>query len=306
MTLNNKSEDQEIKDLIPWIAESIDALNKTLNLEIEIEGREQYEQDIRLDLIGTERFSQMFTIIEVQTSDADHWHLGKLLTFTATRESGIIIWIARKFDKIHKNVLEWLNKIGPAEMTFYGIELEISKEEEISLAPHFKIAVEPPASKRKAPVADTITDEDKKYLEFYEKVRERILSTYPDFPKAKVWPQSWWSVGAGRSGFSIGGCFTIDEKFRVELYCDMGRSDYNKRTFEQLKQGRYKIEQQIGKELTWDSLPDSQAFRIYIAQEAIIYDDEEKLNKLNEWAAATIIKFREVFSSLIKDIKVDL
>ena len=44
----------EEKQLSPWIADNIDALNDTLQLQIEIEGKEEHVQNFRLDLIGTD------------------------------------------------------------------------------------------------------------------------------------------------------------------------------------------------------------------------------------------------------------
>lgn len=303
MPIVSKPEEPEVRDLIPWIAESVDALNKTLNLEIEIEGKEVYEKNIRLDLVGTDHFSQMVAIIEVQAGESDHWHLGKLIMYAANREAGIIIWIAHKFDETHRHTIDWLNTISPAEMSFYGVELEIGKDDESLLAPNFQVIAEPPASKRPAIVSGEISPENKQYLKFFEKVRDKILSQRFDFTTAKALPQSWWFVGVGRPGFTIGSCFTVDDKFRVEIHVDMGIKEYNKEAFNQLKKMKYKLEQEIGKELTWEDLPDSRAFRIYVATDAAIDDDDQKLNKTIDWTVPMIIKFREVFGPLIKEIK---
>ncbi len=53
----------EEKDLSPWIAENIDALNEVLNLQIEVEGIADDVQNSRLYLDGTDNSSQMPTII---------------------------------------------------------------------------------------------------------------------------------------------------------------------------------------------------------------------------------------------------
>ncbi|GAH31158.1 unnamed protein product, partial [marine sediment metagenome] len=83
----------EEKDLSPWITENIVALNEVLNLQIEIESKEEYIHNFRLDLAGTDNFSQMPVIIENQFGRSNHDHLGKLITYSAAKEAGIMIWI---------------------------------------------------------------------------------------------------------------------------------------------------------------------------------------------------------------------
>ena len=141
----------EEKQLSPWIADNIDSLNDTLNLQIEIEGKEEKVDNFRLDLVGTDNTSQMPVIIENQFGSSDHDHLGKLITYSAAKEAGIMIWIANEIQTAHKTAIEWLNKISPQEMTFYGIELEVFQIDDSLPAPNFRIVAGPPPSKRRPP-----------------------------------------------------------------------------------------------------------------------------------------------------------
>ena len=295
----------EEKDLSPWIAENIDALNEVLKLQIEIEGKEEYIHNFRLDLVGTDSFSQMPVIIENQFGVSDHDHLGKLITYSAAKEAGIMIWIANKIQMAHGNAIEWLNKISPQEMTFYGVELEVFQIDNSLPAPNFRIIAGPPPSKRKVIVSGEISPRNKRYQEFFDKLRSNILSVQPNCTHAKALPQSWWGLGIGRSGFSLASCFTADSKFRVEIYIDVGEKEYNEIAFTALKESRGAIEGKIGKELVWDPLPDSRACRIYLAIDGTIDDDEQKLTEIIEWAAPLVINFREVFSPLVKDIQIE-
>ncbi|MBA7631719.1 hypothetical protein ES703_39254 [subsurface metagenome] len=295
----------EEKDLSPWIAENIDALNEVLNLQIEIESKEEYIHNFRLDLVGTDNFSQMPVIIENQFGGSNHDHLGKLITYSAAKEAGIIIWIANEIQIAHRNAIEWLNKISPQEMTFYGVELEVFQIDNSLPAPNFRIVAGPPPSKRKAIISGEISPRNKRYKDFFDRLRSKILSIQPNFTRAKALPQSWWSLGIGRSGFSVASCFTIDNKFRVEIYIDMGKKEYNEIAFAELKENRVVIEEKIGKELVWDPLPDSRACRIYLAIDGTIDDNEQKLTDIIEWATPLIIKFREVFGPLAKNVQIE-
>ena len=65
----------EEKDLSVWVSENIDVLNEVLNLQIEIVSREEYIHNCRLDLAGTENYTQSPVIIENQfgVSNKMHW-----------------------------------------------------------------------------------------------------------------------------------------------------------------------------------------------------------------------------------------
>lgn len=293
----------EEKDLSPWISDNIDALNDTLKLQIEIEGREEPVHNFRLDLIGTDNASQRPVIIENQFGVSDHDHLGKLITYSAAKEAGIMIWIANEIQAAHRTAIEWLNKISPQEMTFYGMELEVFKIDESLPAPHFRIVAGPPPSKR-IPETD-MSPRNKRYQEFFDKLRATILSKSPNFTRAKALTQSWWSLGIGRSGFSVACVFTIDSKFRVEIYIDTGKKENNDLAFSKLKESSVAIHEKVGKELIWDPLPDSRACRIYLAIDGTIDDDEQKLSELIKWAAPLVIIFREVFGPLARNIQIE-
>jgi len=295
----------EERDLSPWIAENVDDLNGVLNLQIEIEGKEEYIHNFRLDLVGTDNFSRRPVIIENQFGESNHDHLGKLMTYSAAKDAGIVIWIANEIQIPHRDAIEWLNEISPQEMTFYGVELELLQIDNSLPAANFRIVAGPPPSKRKAIIPGEISERNKRYLDFFRKLRVKILSIQPDFTRAKAPPQSWWSLGIGRSGFSVISWFTNDNKLRVAIYIDMGKKEYNEAAFAGLKENRKVIEGKIGDELLWDPLPNSRACLIYLAIDGTIDDDEQKLAEIIEWAGPLVIKFREVFGPLVRNIQIE-
>lgn len=292
----------EEQDLSPWITDNIDLLNDLLNLQIEIVGKEEFVHNFRLDLVGTENYSNMPVIIENQFGVSNHEHLGKLITYSAGKEAGIIIWIANEIQIAHREAVDWLNKISPQEMAFYGVEIEVFQINNSPPAPNLRIVAGPPPSKKKPIPNGEISPRNKKYLDFFGKLISKILIIKPNFTRAKAWPQSWWNTGIGRSGFSVSTPFTIDNKFRVELYIDIGNKEYNDKAFSELKENKLSIEEKIGKELIWDELPDSRACRIYTAIDGTIDDSQEKLDQIIEWAAPYVIKFKETFGLLVKNI----
>jgi len=295
----------EEKDLSVWVSDNIDQLNEVLGLDIEILSREEFVHNFRIDLAGTENYSQMPVIIENQFGSSNHDHLGKLITYSAAKEAGIVIWIANKFQVAHKEAIEWLNKISPVELTFYAIELEVYQIDSSLPAPNFRIAAGPPPSKRRGLAPGEISPRYKKYMDFFEKLRLKVLKYDSSFTR-KASLRSYWSLGIGRSGFSLAVDFTIDNKFRVEIYIDTGKEELNKSAFEQLKEKKAILEEKIGQELIWDELPERRASRIYTAIDGSIDDDFQKLDTMIEWATPLLIKFKEVFNPLIKNLELQL
>jgi len=293
----------EERDFSPWLAKNISHLNDTLNIRIEVEELGGPVENFKLDLSGIDRVSQRPVVIENQFGRSDHDHLGKLITYAANREAGIVIWIANEIQLAHRSGVEWLNNISPPEMSFYAIELEVFRIDDSQPAPHFRLVAGPPPRKRReiTPI-DQITPRNKRYQDFFDKLRGKILELQPNFTRARALPQSWWALGIGRTGFSLVAAFTIDAKFRIEIYIDTGVKEDNEVALEKLEENRLTIEDNIGQLLHWDYLRDSRLSRVYASIDGSIDDDEKKLEELINWGAPMIIKFREVFAPLIKNI----
>lgn len=294
----------EEKDLSVWVSENVDVLNEILNLQIEIISREEYIHNCRLDLAGTENYTQSPVIIENQFGISNHDHLGKLITYSAAKEAGIIIWIANEFQIVHRDAVEWLNSITPHDLIFYAIELEVFQIESSPPAPYFRIVAGPPPSKRRGLPPGEISPRYKNYLDFFERLRKKVLEKDGSFAR-KVSPSSGWSLGVGRSGFSLVAAFIIEDKFKVEIYIDTGKEELNKSAFEQLKAKKAEIEENMGHELIWDEIPGKRACRIYDAVDGSIENNSVELESIIKWAVPVLIKFKKVFTHLIKNLELE-
>jgi len=293
----------EASDFSPWLAENISLLNDVLNICVEIEELEGPVETFRLDLSGIDRVSQRPVVIENQFGKSNHDHLGKLLTYAANREAGIVIWIANEIQLAHRKSIEWLNQITPVDMSFYAIEFEVFRIDHSKPAPHFRIAGGPPPSKRKEMTPpDQVTPRNKQYQKFFDRLRMKLLELQPNFTRAKALPQSWWGLGIGRVGFSLSAAFTMGSKFRIEIYIDTGIKEDNKQILAKLEESKVNIEEKIGSALQWDYLPENRGCRVYIAIDGTIEDNEVKLQQIIEWGAPIMVKFREVFTPFIKNI----
>jgi len=224
---------KEEKDFSPWVAENIEILNDILSLQIEIQGAEDPVHNFRADLVGTDNSLKVPVVIENQFGISNHDHLGKLITYSANKEAGVMIWICNELQVAHKLALEWLNNITPIEMTFFGVELEMFKIDGSPPAPYFRILAGPPPGKGPKPPSE-ISPRNLKYQAFFNRLRSKLIKAQPNFTRAKALPQCWWNLGIGRSGFSISVNFTGDGNFRTEIYIDTGKKETNDLAFDNL------------------------------------------------------------------------
>lgn len=289
----------EERDLSPWVRENIDLLNETLGLQIDIEEAESSVGDFRLDLAGSETTTQRPVVIENQYGSTDHDHLGKLITYAAGREAGILVWLASDFRDAHRTALQWLNDVTGPEMAFFGVRLAVFKIDDSRPAPLYTVVVSPPRSK--LPIPRQPSERAARYRDFWSRFINHLQNEHPGLTRAKTpQAQSWFSTGVGVSGFSVGTAFTGDGHFRVELYIDTGNKEQNKRAFTELKESEASIEEGVGEPLDWAELLDRRASRISLLRVGTLDDTPDQLQDYIGWGGAGMSKFRQVFSPLLK------
>lgn len=290
----------EARDFTPWLKENIERLNQVLGLDIEITEREGAVGSFAVDLVGKDLGSGHTVIIENQLEPTDHTHLGQLLTYAAGRGAKIVVWISPQFRDEHRQALDWLNENTRQDQAFFGVEIKLVRIDDSRPAPLFKL-VSQPNEWQKTGARTPISPRAEAYQAFWETFLQRLRERAPGFTHAqKGLPQSWYNIGAGRSGFAYGGAFRLGGRFAVELYIDTGDKDKNKAFFDRLHGQRNSIEQELNMTLSWERLDDARASRIATYREGTIDSTEAELDELRNWAVATLIKFREAFGKRIR------
>lgn len=149
----------------------------------------------------------------------------------------------------------------------------------------------------------TAPSKNERYQAFFDRLRNTVLNIAPNFTRAKGLPQSHINFGIGRAGFHLYANFATQSKeFSIGIWINVGEKEDNDAAFSKLKAHQSKIESEIEKKLVWDSSPDYKTCSIYIPVNGSIDDDEQKLSELIEWAVPRLIKFREVFAPLVKNL----
>lgn len=285
--------------------DNAELLGNALGLQVELDEAEGPVANFRLDLAGYEGINQTPVVVENQFGRTDHDHLGKLITYAAGREAGVLVWISTEFQEAHRRALEWLNRVSGKDLLFYGLELEVLRIDESRPGVRFSVVSAPPPEKRPNQVPEP-SERALKYKDFWTKLLNLIRSRFPNVSRASAAPaQSWFSAGAGMTGFAIGSSFTGDGRFRVELYVDTGDRERNKKAFALLKQSQAEIEEAIGDVLEWEEIPDKRASRIAVYRTGTIEDALRSTDEYVSWAAQRMSKFREVFQPRIRQLELD-
>jgi len=293
----------EARDFTCWLEENIDLLNQAIGLDIEITEREGAVGSFAVDLVGKDLGSNRTVIIENQLEPTDHTHLGQLLTYTAGRGAKIVIWISPQFREEHRQTLDWLNENTGEDQAFFGVEIKLVRIDDSRPAPLFEL-VSQPNEWQKSISRPGPSPRGKSYQEFWTIFLEELKKRAPGITNAKKGlPQSWCSIGAGRTGFAYSAAFRTKGRFSVEVYIDTGEKEKNKQFFEQLHEQKNDIENELNMALSWERLDNARACRVAVYCEGSIDTVEEELKELQNWAIENIIKFRDGFSKRIKALK---
>lgn len=295
-----KKWEHEARDFTPWLAEHIEELNEALGLELEVENTEvavgPYSADILAKDIGTNKY----VVIENQLEKTNHDHLGKSITYASVLDASIVIWIATDFTEEHQKSLDWLNDHTTDDVSFYGVQLELWQIEDSKPALRFNVISKPNQTVRQAAkikADEELSDKRKFQLTFWNKFVTKLAKTgkIPSLQTPR--PQYWFDISLGKSGINISNtCNTWDNKVGVRVYISNKIADSMLPFLETRKQ---EIEDKIGSKLLWN--PNSEARDKVIAlYQDTNFDDESKVEEALNWLVDNTIKFREVFSKIIK------
>jgi hypothetical protein len=294
---------KEAGDFTPWLAENVQALGKTLGIELELQGREQNVGEFSLDLLAKDLGTGRNVVIENQLTPTDHDHLGKLLTYASGFDASIIVWLADEIREEHRQTLDWLNEKTNEDTSFFGVEVEVIRIDNSRPAYNFKLIAFPNEwQKNKRRTTTVTTSRGEAYRAYFQGLIDELREKYK-FTGARVGqPQNWYSFASGISGIYYSAVFVMGGKARVELYIDQGDADQNKKLFDKLKENQDLIEKEIGEKLEWERLDDKRASRIAIYRAGSIDSDPEELQSVHSWTVEHLLKFKKTFPPFLKKL----
>lgn len=296
----------EAQHFTPWLAQNLDILAETLDMELEIEAQEKNVGPFRADILCRDTLDKSWVLIENQLERTDHLHLGQLLTYASGLKAVTIIWVSTHFTEEHRSALDWLNNITDDQFKFFGLEVELWQIGDSPVAPKFNIVSKPNDWSRSVGQAarqietGTLTDIKAAQLEFWTQLAEKLKENSHIRPQ-KPMPQHWAVFRIGRSGFHMSGLHnTRDKCIGVELYINHQNA---KDFYNQLYAQKNDIEAEIGHELIWKELPNKSASRIILYLRDVDPMDRSRWDEYQDWLIKYIEAFDSVFRNRIRNLE---
>ena len=296
----------EAQHFTPWLAQNLDILAETLDMELEIEAQEKNVGPFRADILCRDTLDKSWVLIENQLERTDHLHLGQLLTYASGLKAVTIIWVSTHFTEEHRSALDWLNNITDDQFKFFGLEVELWQIGDSPVAPKFNIVSKPNDWSRSVGQAarqietGTLTDIKAAQLEFWTQLAEKLKENSHIRPQ-KPMPQHWAVFRIGRSGFHMSGLHnTRDRCIGVELYINHQNA---KDFYNQLYAQKNDIEAEIGHELIWKELPNKSASRIILYLRDVDPMDRSRWDEYQDWLIKYIEAFDRAFRNRIRNLE---
>ena len=303
--------ENEARDFTPWLLDHDDHLAEALGIDLEIQQSEHPVGNFSLDLIGRDLTNNAVLIVENQLGGTDHNHLGQILTYAAGADASSIVWIATSFREEHRQAIDWLNENTQENVRFFGIELQVVRIDESRPAPLFKLVAQPndwQQQVRSATRTEKTGTKPGLYRNFWTRYLERLKEEHPDWSRTRTPSTANWmdfpsSIRGARfnpslRGTGINSSFAQGGRLRHEFYIDTGDKAENERIFEHIKQQKEPFENEYGRPLEWELLPEKRACRIAEYREDADVTFEDRYDEFIDWFFDAGVRLRRALSAI--------
>jgi hypothetical protein len=305
----------ESSDFTPWLAteENLKLLGETIGIELELESQEKEVGPFRADILCKDTSNNDWVLIENQLERTDHSHLGQLITYAAGLKAVTIIWIAERFTEEHRAAMDWLNERTDEKIHLFGLEIELWKIDDSSIAPKFNIISQPNDWSRTVQQAAAgigeVSEHKQFQLRFWTAFKEYMESKGSFVRCQKPLPQHWTNQAIGRSGVHLTSIVSTwnsetgnrTPEIRAELYMDGPNA---KQEFEALEKQKDSIEKSVGFPLVWHNPQNKAMCKLYTRQDADFLN-EQLWPQLFEWLRQRLEIMHKVFSPIMKSLKIE-
>ncbi len=291
----------EALNFTPWLVDHIEELGEKIGMELEVVGREVSVGPYSADILAKDISSNDYVVIENQLEKTNHDHLGKSITYASALNAKTIVWIATDFTEEHKKAFDWLNDNTNEDLSFWAIQLELWQVGEDTASMRFNIVCKPNTDVKTIKTkSNSESETTKMQLRFWTMFREKLMATKKFSSLHTPRAQYWFDVALGRSGINLSNtCNAQKSIVGVRVYI----SHKVVSTFLPLLLARKEeINKELGCEPEWIPNPDAIDKTITLQYQTDL-SDPQKVEESLDWMVEKTIKFRDVFSKEIKNIK---
>lgn len=292
----------EATHFTPWLADNLEILGKKLGMDLLLESTEASAGDFSADIVARDLSSNKLVVIENQFGGTDHKHLGQLITYSSVLGAGAVVWIAESIRPEHKAAMDFLNMNLKESLSLYAIEASAIRINDSK--PAFILSVVSMPNEANTSGSENVqgtSETQEMYRSYFQLLIDELREKYR-FTNARTGqPQNWYSFASDNSKvYKFGTSFTVGGKVRVEIYIDSGDKAKNEALFDGLFLRKDEIQASIGQELSWERLDNRRACRVAIYRDGEIDAESEVLGDIRQWAIQGLLKFKEVFPSMVR------
>lgn len=257
--------------------------------------------DIVCKIIDTEQV----VLIENQLDQADHRHLGQVLTYAPHVDAKICVWVAERIRDEHRAAVDWLNRITGEGYAFFGVEVRAVRIGTSLPAPLFDVVAKPNDWSKIAATSNPAEAPSghKASNSAYWRGLHRFLSEGGG-PTRKVTSDltdvTYWAPIAD-SGRAYIWAFRSHAR---SPYVNVGLSLYNagaSEVWHALKTDESTLTSAFGESLRWFSNKNATAFHIQTESAPAALEGED-WSRQHQWLAERMIRFDRLFSAKIKQL----
>lgn len=294
----------EAQHFTPWLAENLDGLGGALGMDLEFVQQEAPVGPFSADILARDVNDNRSVIIENQLEATNHDHLGKVLTYAAGYNAGVMVWIVREFKDEHRQALDWLNQRTAEDTEFYGVEVRAVRIGDSSPAYVFDVVARP-STFRKINVdrigRPRVSPSGQAYQAFWQGIVDRLRDDHTLTKARKADRYNWMNFATGVPGVVYGVVFPR-KGARTELYLNSQSPSRNKALFDRLN-SQGDIESAFGEPFEWERLNHARSSRIAVYLPGrTISDNEEILSDTADWMVNTVVKLSKTVVPIVKKV----
>lgn len=323
------------QEFVGWLRqpENINFLGNALGMDLQVTNVSNGEQGLAQADITCQDSNGSAVFVKVQFDQTSDEHLGQVLVAARKSEHAVIIWIADRVTDVHRDVLEWLNRVTDEPYRFYGMEIDFWRIGESSLAPTVTVVVAPEG----AVVKSTPTPEESgqkfvasaqelsqptsapaptaegtdvalptpapatPFLEYWLAFNGHLLLRKSSVIGQKPTNTNWMSFPIGGPYYHLVATISPRDLF-VAVGLVLSGADA-KRNFQFLQQARVSIEQEVGTALEWLEVPEKSEFRILVRRYGFDPNERPQWDQQHAWLAERLERFQRAFSVRVDAIQ---
>lgn len=198
----------EANDFTTWLAvpENLSKLGNACGIELEPYETESAVGTFSVDIFARELDTERPVVIENQLEDTNHDHLGKLITYAAGKDAGIIIWVVKRARGPHRKAIEWLNNHTDGGCAFFLVEVEAWRIDQSNPAVVFNVVESPNDWARDEKGKTGLTQTERAAFEYWQTYYE-LASSDADGDSDELLPDAskklWIKLNVGSAKYFL-------------------------------------------------------------------------------------------------------